>query len=869
MAEKIIDSRIQLKTDTTEKWDAVKVTFTPKKGEFIFYSDVQKFKVGDGSKTVGDLDFVNEGQIFRCTQNVTTFAEVTQALNEGKLPVLWDANNDWHTTGLFTRIRDDVYVFWSPMSGTVWEKSNGLSWKANALYAAGYESTNGWVKTATYDGLDTRHVSTSVTSASKDTEVASAKAVYTAINNIATATASAKGLMSSTDKTKLDGIATGANKYVLPTADRTTLGGVKSGSAVTSTSGLTACPIIGGVPYYKASTGSGGSSGAAGLKVEEFINAWNSNNQFLTSGSLSVAEYEKYTGADAIMLNLLDPDSSTQNQITLYKTYFDSDPDGTGYDYYYFEATYKNSLYRIRLYYRSSNGNESYGWNYYTYSESIIKVFTPASPSEQGGDMQMSGTLTISQYNSYTGAEILRIQTVSGTSDEYEYLYKQSHDYNEDEGKDSNSYYQNDRYQLTFSYDGYGTEQYTWAIDSVASSASTKSEALYMRGADNEQRYLTLKSGTNYYVQIQDLGTKASGWGWFIDGAFAVTNWISGQALFITVSNDTSYDRVNFRVTNTSKDYMISCWPISNYSETCVLADTQILTLDTTTDTLVTKPVQDIKYGDTLAYWSPMKAGLIYNKVVMPPVVGDCTNYNRVYFSDGSTVDVFGTQFFWNCDKDLLVDYKKMTPIDRVCKSNGDIVNFDHYESLIAPTPVKHYTLMTDKGRYVANGIQTGDKVELFYPRLMREENRQYWDALPEKTKKFFQKKHVEGMERRNWKYSKLYHETIGAYNDEKNQLDEIVKEKQAYLDSTDYQVIKKMEGLLTDEEFAPVQATRQAARDAINVARDRIAELTATIKEKEAEVKATIYGKRKYTYHNAFEGKTRAVLDDEEQSAD
>ena len=74
---------------------------------------------------------------------------------------------------------------------------------------------------------------------------------------------------------------------------------------------------------------------------------------------------------------------------------------------------------------------------------------------------------------------------------------------------------------------------------------------------------------------------------------------------------------------------------------------------------------------------------------------------------------------------------------------------------------------------------------------------------------------------------------------------------------------------LFTDDEFAPVKAARQEARDAINIARDRIAELDTIIKEKEAEVKATIYGKRKYTYHNAFEGKTRAVLDDEEPSAD
>ena len=113
------------------------------------------------------------------------------------------------------------------------------------------------------------------------------------------ATTSAAGLMSASDKTKLNGIATGATKitvdtalsststnpvqnkvvqlainslnnlvgdtpvatqittaiqsntYVLPTASSTTLGGVKTTSSVTSTSGMIACPIISGVPYYK------------------------------------------------------------------------------------------------------------------------------------------------------------------------------------------------------------------------------------------------------------------------------------------------------------------------------------------------------------------------------------------------------------------------------------------------------------------------------------------------------------------------------------------------------------------------------------------------------------------------------------------
>ena len=43
--------------------------------------------------------------------------------------------------------------------------------------------------------------------------------------------------------------------YSLPTAGKNTLGGVKTTSTVTSASGYTACPIIGGVPYYKDTDG--------------------------------------------------------------------------------------------------------------------------------------------------------------------------------------------------------------------------------------------------------------------------------------------------------------------------------------------------------------------------------------------------------------------------------------------------------------------------------------------------------------------------------------------------------------------------------------------------------------------------------------
>ena len=106
------------------------------------------------------------------------------------------------------------------------------------------------------------------------------------------ANGSKSGLMTASDKNKLDGIATGANNYIHPTtsgnkhipaggasgqilrwgsdgtavwgADNNTTysvvgangstGLVKNGSSVTNVSGYTTCPIIGGVPYYKDTT---------------------------------------------------------------------------------------------------------------------------------------------------------------------------------------------------------------------------------------------------------------------------------------------------------------------------------------------------------------------------------------------------------------------------------------------------------------------------------------------------------------------------------------------------------------------------------------------------------------------------------------
>ena len=75
------------------------------------------------------------------------------------------------------------------------------------------------------------------------------------------ATTSKDGLMTKTDKAKLDGL----ENYDLPVAAFGVHGGVFTTSEVTSTSGLTAVPIIDGVPYYKNTTYNAATSSANGL----------------------------------------------------------------------------------------------------------------------------------------------------------------------------------------------------------------------------------------------------------------------------------------------------------------------------------------------------------------------------------------------------------------------------------------------------------------------------------------------------------------------------------------------------------------------------------------------------------------------------
>lgn len=143
------------------------------------------------------------------------------------------------------------------------------------------------------------------------------------------ATATTDGLMSATDKTKLDGIATGANKYTLPTASSSTLGGVKTGSNITNSSGtisLTKDNVVAALGYtpptkdtnttYSAFVKSG-ENAAAGLVPKPSTTA-GTTKYLREDGTWAVPPNTTYSAATTSANGLMSAaDKSKLNGITI------------------------------------------------------------------------------------------------------------------------------------------------------------------------------------------------------------------------------------------------------------------------------------------------------------------------------------------------------------------------------------------------------------------------------------------------------------------------------------------------------------------------------------------------------------------------
>ena len=299
MANKEIRVKIQDAYDTEANWIANDPVLLS--GQVAFSSDKYgKYKVGDGIKTWNQLeyatiswnDIAGKPSTFNPNQHNHTISQITDIGNASvkHANTAGSATNATTATKLGTETKGSATqpIYLNAGVPTACTYTLGKSVPSNAIFT----DTNTWIAlkgattttagTAGYApaptaGAANRYLRSDGTWAVPPDTNTTYGIVSTTANGLApkrdgstahflrgdgtwatppnttysVASGSTNGLMSFTDKTKLDGIDTGANKYVLPTAGLNALGGVKTTSQVTSASGYTACPIIDGVPYYK------------------------------------------------------------------------------------------------------------------------------------------------------------------------------------------------------------------------------------------------------------------------------------------------------------------------------------------------------------------------------------------------------------------------------------------------------------------------------------------------------------------------------------------------------------------------------------------------------------------------------------------
>ncbi len=134
-------------------------------------------------------------------------------------------------------------------------------------------------------------------------------AVYYNADNLVAATTTAMGLLSAADKTKLDGIAEGANKYVLPAATTTALGGVKVDAALSSTS---TNPVQNKAVNTAITNHTGNTSNPHGVtktqvglgNVEDTaLSSWTGSTKITTLGTIATGVWQGSKIANAYLAN--------------------------------------------------------------------------------------------------------------------------------------------------------------------------------------------------------------------------------------------------------------------------------------------------------------------------------------------------------------------------------------------------------------------------------------------------------------------------------------------------------------------------------------------------------------------------------------
>ena len=174
----------------------------------------------------------------------TTFAEVVTALPTSNIKKhLYLVKSSDTSQNLYSE-----YIYTGDTTATY----DASKWEKLGEYKADVDLSGYAKKSEVLSGLTLRQDSTAVSIYTYK------NGAYVGEMKFANATSSVPGVMSASDKAKLDGIAANANNYSLPTASASTLGGIKVGSNLSINNGvLSGYSIVGSGATTVTNNGAG------------------------------------------------------------------------------------------------------------------------------------------------------------------------------------------------------------------------------------------------------------------------------------------------------------------------------------------------------------------------------------------------------------------------------------------------------------------------------------------------------------------------------------------------------------------------------------------------------------------------------------
>lgn len=889
MANQTIKARLQMKADTSANWTTASNNgFVPLKNELIFYTDVKKFKLGNGTQTVEELDF------YEPEAGEVDFSSLTDTLT--------GAPATSKTITAFDQVDGKVSATFGDISITASQVSDFAT--EAAKYGPAYTDTDTKTTVAAGSGISvsgslTNNSSNTFTVSHADTSSASNLAAsgrryvtgltfdeyghvtgYTtgtetdqAISGYKT-TQSAKSFTGSSTQT-VSSITQNANGEISVSFTDVEGGGSSSEKVYVTAgyedvNGLTTfnnLEILSGQHewyYTQMSEGKTYIVEYNGQKYKDTVEytgesiMWSAGGFTLSdSGTLSYSTdsgitFSIYEDDGSLIFDTEMSDTSTnavQNKVI--KAYIDSkvgSGSGNGGESNSIPSGSRNyitvnsgdmTVDNVYLDESSYHGvpiepNKKY---YVIYNDSYVGSFM----RDSSGDASLEGYLSYQQMDSYLNI----------SKGGYYSIFYVSGDTSTDTGLVPDSGGGSNSGSSSSSSGGNTIVRTIWANSS--SSISLDSSKTYIIIASRGQ--------TLYNAMGDPSGEVQSMVSYIFDGNLGeLKNQVgsTGENFSIYQEGSTIY------FSSSSETHNIIIQEVSDYQEiTCFIEGSQVLLYDPETKTTYAKAIEDIKPGEQTARWDPDKGRLIGSRVLCPPIAGDCNDYDVLTFSNGSSVNVYGRQHFWNIDLDRLIEWHNLKPGDRMLADNGDIVEFVGSEHIESEKTLKHYTLCVFNGKYIVDGIHVGEKREILWSRVNKPENKRYMESiLNDKDKANLEDAYIKGMKRRNFRQTPEYFEATKDIQETIRGYKKKIEQNKQYLASTDYMVAKLMEGLITEADFAEAKAKRQEARDEINSAEIILAAAHETLAEIETRVKEEIMSTITLKYAGKFVGKTRAVLD-------